>query len=34
MVKGCCGSGCEISVGMVVCGDIFVGLLIRFSRGW
>ena len=34
MVKGCYGFGCEIGVGMVVCGFVFVGLLIRFGCGW
>ena len=34
MVKGCCGFACEIGVGMMVCGSMFVGLLIGFSCGW
>ena len=34
VVKGCCGSGCEIGVGMVVCSGMFVGLIIGFDRGW
>ena len=34
MVKGCCGSGCEIGMGMVICSGVFVGLLIKFGRGW
>ena len=34
IVKGCCGSGCEIGVGMVVCNGVFEGLLIKFGRGW
>ena len=34
MVKGCYGSSCEIGMGMVVCGGVFVGLLIGFGRGW
>ena len=34
MIKDCCGFGCEIGMGMVVCGGMFMGLLIRFGRRW
>ena len=34
MIKGCCGFGCEIGLGMVVCDDMFMGLLIRFGSHW
>ena len=33
VVKGCCGSGCEIGVGLVVCGCV-VGAMARSACLW